>query len=135
MVQRAKLGRLARATEARERTKEDTVHAPLIGRLGMALAEVQELVAISVGKLKRTTRRVVWLIRQPPENDQDPVLAMLASAPVDDEPITDDDRRHIEEGRQAFRAGRVVSSEEARRACLDGKGEPDRKEASQAAVV
>ena len=85
------------------------MHAPLLGRLGMALAEVQEFVAESVSRLKRTTRRVAWLIRKPPEDDQDPVLAMLARAPVDDEPVTDDDRRHIAEGWQGLWDGQVVS--------------------------
>ncbi len=49
----------------------------------------------------------------PPEepDECDPVLAMLAACPVDDEPVTDDDRRRIEEGWQAYRDGRVVSAQ------------------------
>jgi hypothetical protein len=62
--------------------------------------------------------------QKPPQNDQDRVLTMLARAPVDDEPITDDDRRHIAEGWQAYREGRVVSSEEATQASFDVRGEP-----------
>ena len=101
----------------------------------MALAEVQEVLVESAGRLRR---RVAWLIRRSPEpeqEEQDPVLAMLAAAPVDDEPVTDDDRRHIGEGWQAYREGRVVSSEEAKQACLDTKGDTGRREANPAIPV
>jgi hypothetical protein len=98
----------------------------------MALAEVQEFV---VGSVERLRRRVAWLIRQPPEPDHDPVLAMLAAAPIDDEPITDDDRRHIEEGWQAYREGRVVSSEEAKQGCLDAGGDTGHREKNRAIAV
>lgn len=108
------------------------MHTPRIGRRIMALAEVQEFVVESADILRR---RVAWLIRQPPESDQDPVLAMLAAAPVDDEPITDDDRRHIAEGWQAYREGRVVSSEEAKQGCLDAGGDTDRMEENRAVAV
>jgi hypothetical protein len=111
------------------------VHAPRIGRRIMALAEVQEVLVESAGRLRR---RVAWLIRRSPEPEQeerDPVLAMLAAAPVDDEPVTDDDRRHIAEGWQAYREGRVVSSEEAKQACLDAKGDTGRREANPAKPV
>jgi len=135
-VQGARLVRLARATETREGIKEeDAMHAPRIGRRIMALAEVQEVLVESAGRLRR---RIAWLIRQSPEpehQEQDPVLAMLAAAPVDDEPVTDNDRRHIAEGWQAYREGRVVSSEEAKQACLDAKGDTGRKEANPAIPV
>src|SRR5688500_13151835 len=65
----ARLARLARATETRERIQEeDAVHAPRIGRRIMALAEVQEVLVESAGKLRR---RVASLIRQSPEPEQD----------------------------------------------------------------
>lgn len=111
------------------------MHAPRIGRRIMALAEVQEVLVESAGKLRR---RIAGLIRQSPEpelQEQDPVLAMLAAAPVDDEPVTDDDRRHIAEGWQAYREGRVVSSEEAKPACLDLKDDNGRMGANQAIPV
>ncbi len=44
-------------------------------------------------------------------DERDPVLVMLAASPVDNEPVTDDDRRRIEEGWQAYRDGRVVSAQ------------------------
>lgn len=53
--------------------------------------------------------------------NEDPVIAMLDAAPIDDEPLTDDDRRQIEEGRKAYREGRVFTAEEIRRACLDAE--------------
>jgi hypothetical protein len=125
----------ARAREARARTKEETVHAPLVGRLITALAEVQAFVGGSVGRLRRGIRRLSWSDRQPPEADHDPVLAMLAAAPVDDEPITDDDRRHIEEGRQAYRDGCVVSAEDVKRACLGARADKDPAAAEQPIAV
>jgi hypothetical protein len=135
-MQGVRLGCLARATETREGIQEeDAVHAPRIGRRIMALAEVQEVLVESAGRLRR---RVALLIRRSPEpeqEEQDPVLAMLAGAPVDDEPVTDNDRRHIAEGWQAYREGRVVSSEEAKQACLDAKGDTGRREANPAIPV
>lgn len=63
------------------------------------------------------------------------MLAMLASLPVDDKPVPDEDRRHIEEGWQAYRAGEVVSAEEVKRGCLDATGEPRRTAKGRAAAV
>lgn len=111
------------------------MHTRQVGRLLTALAEVQETMVESVGRLKRTTRWIAWSMRRSQENNQDPVLAMLASAPVDDEPVTDDDRRHIEEGRQAYRDGQVLSAEEVRRACLDARGDKDRVAADRTIAV
>jgi hypothetical protein len=108
------------------------MRAPLMGRLSMALTEVQDFVAEMISRLKRTQRRSSELNQEPSQGDQDPVLAMLARAPVDDEPVTDDDQRHIAEGWQAYREGRVVSSEEAKQGCLDARGEKDPREASRA---
>lgn len=45
----------------------------------------------------------------------DPVLAALHSAPVDDEPETEEERAAVEEGREAWRRGDVVTDEELRR--------------------
>lgn len=41
----------------------------------------------------------------------DPVLALLATAPVADEPVTADDERHIAEGRRAYRQGETVAAD------------------------
>ena len=48
-------------------------------------------------------------------NEQDPAMAAALSAPLDDEPLTDEDRQAIEEGRQDIAAGRVVSNDQIRR--------------------
>lgn len=45
----------------------------------------------------------------------DPVLAALKSAPVDDEPVTEDERAAAAEGWDDYRAGRVVSHEAIKR--------------------
>lgn len=47
--------------------------------------------------------------------NDDPVLRAMRNAPVDDEPLTDEDRQAIEEGRQDIAAGRVVSNDQIRR--------------------
>jgi hypothetical protein len=58
--------------------------------------------------------------RQPwAEADQDPVLALLATAPVEDEPVSEDDRKHIADGWQAYRDGRVMTEEEVKQGCRD----------------
>lgn len=103
------------------------MHAPQVGRLTTAVAEVQQAIKAFGRRLRRRFSR-------PQETDDDPVLAMLASLPVDDEPVTDDDRRRIDEGWQAYRDGQVVSAEEVRRGCLDAKGETRRIAKRRAAV-
>jgi hypothetical protein len=47
-----------------------------------------------------------------------PALRALALAPMDDEPMTDEDRAALEEARADVAAGRVVSHAEARRRLL-----------------
>lgn len=64
----------------------------------------------------------------------DLMLAMLASLPVDDEPVTDEDRRHIDEGWQAYRDGQVVSAEEIRRGWGETEREPRRSAKPRAAT-
>ena len=44
----------------------------------------------------------------------DPVLALLASAPVDDEPVTEDDGRQIADGWEAYRGKGVILSPQAK---------------------
>jgi len=45
---------------------------------------------------------------------QDPVMLALLNAPEDDEPLSDEDREALEEGRRALAEGDVVSDEELR---------------------
>jgi hypothetical protein len=52
---------------------------------------------------------------RPPQTTPDAVLAALRAAPVDDEPLTDEDRAAIERGREDSRAGRVVTTDELRK--------------------
>ncbi len=104
------------------------MHALHVERLITALSEMQQIVkTISWRLLRRSTRD--------PEPEDDPVLAMLASLPIDDEPVTDEDRRHIVEGWQAYRDGQVVSAEEVRRGCLGNEGETPRKATHPTAAV
>lgn len=46
---------------------------------------------------------------------KDPVMEVLEAAPLDDEPVTEDDLRSLEEGWQDYLAGRTISSEEVKR--------------------
>lgn len=52
------------------------------------------------------------------ERGADPVLRALAAAPDEDEPLTDEDREALRQGREDAAAGRVVSHEEAVRRLL-----------------
>lgn len=54
--------------------------------------------------------------------EEDAVLELLANLPVDDEPLTEDDRRYIREGRSAYRDGNGVSAEDAKHACRNAQG-------------
>jgi hypothetical protein len=47
--------------------------------------------------------------------EPDPLARRLAAAPLDDEPLTDEDRETLREAQQDFAAGRVVLLEELRR--------------------
>lgn len=49
---------------------------------------------------------------------QDPLLHSLLSAPLDDEPLTEEDRAALDEARDDVVAGRLVSHDEARRRLL-----------------
>jgi hypothetical protein len=42
----------------------------------------------------------------------DPVARAIANAPYDDEPVSEEEARDIEEGRAAYARGEVVSNEE-----------------------
>jgi hypothetical protein len=46
---------------------------------------------------------------------EDPVLRALREAPIDDEPVTDEEQAAIEEGLDALELGDVISDEELRR--------------------
>ena len=50
--------------------------------------------------------------------DEDPLLKAFMEAPIDDEPLTEEEIAAIEEGREDVRAGRVLSHEETRRLLL-----------------
>ena len=49
---------------------------------------------------------------------RDPVLESLENAPIDDEPLTDEDERAIEEAREQVRRGEVLTHDEVRRRWL-----------------
>jgi hypothetical protein len=46
---------------------------------------------------------------------KDPFVDLLESAPLTTEPVTEDDLRSLEEGREDYRAGRTISAEEIKR--------------------
>ncbi|MEX2470917.1 MAG: hypothetical protein WEA34_01965 [Gemmatimonadota bacterium] len=48
--------------------------------------------------------------------DADPLVRALMNAPDMDEPLSEEDREALEEGRRALEAGEVVSHEELRKA-------------------
>lgn len=46
----------------------------------------------------------------------DPLQRALLAAPVDDEPVTEDDRADLDAARSEYRRGETVSNEDVRRA-------------------
>jgi len=56
-----------------------------------------------------------------PAPKQHPALEALENAPIDDEPVTEDEERDIAEAREAVRRGEVLTHEEVRKLWL---GEP-----------
>lgn len=46
---------------------------------------------------------------------EDPVLGALMLAPIDDEPLTDDERAEIDEAKPAYRRGEWISDDELAR--------------------
>ena len=44
-------------------------------------------------------------------NQDDPVFRAMHSAPVDDEPLSDEDRKAIDEGHRDIAAGRCISDD------------------------
>jgi hypothetical protein len=51
-------------------------------------------------------------------DQDDPVLAFLAQAPVDDEPVTAEDERAVSEGWEDYRHGNIVIADNAKRQTL-----------------
>lgn len=54
-----------------------------------------------------------------------PVLESLANAPEDDEPLTEEDERAIEEAREQVRRGEVLTHEEVRRLWTPGNSDSE----------
>jgi hypothetical protein len=59
--------------------------------------------------------------RSKSQADDDPTLAFLNNAPIDDEPVTEDDRQAIAEALRARQDGTTVPAEEAKRRTLAGE--------------
>lgn len=55
------------------------------------------------------------------ETEEDPVVKALREAPPDDEPVTEEDLKVLEEAWEDVRQGRVVSHEEVQRRALGGE--------------
>jgi predicted transcriptional regulator len=60
--------------------------------------------------------RVDWFVQAILEND--PVLMSLASAPVEEEPLTEEEEQVVEESRKEMEAGEFLTHEEVRRLWL-----------------
>ena len=44
-------------------------------------------------------------------NQEDPVIRAMHTAPIDDEALSDEDRKAIDDGRRDIAAGRVISDD------------------------
>jgi len=105
-----------------------------MGRLAVAAVEVQEALIETAGRIKQIARSQIerWTWREQGSENDDPVLAMLAKSPIDDEPLTADDIARMEQGWDAYQRGETISAEEAKRACRGAKDATSRIEADRA---
>ncbi len=67
---------------------------------------------IPEGEVRTAERFLEYLASR----DDDPLVRALMNAPDMDEPLSEEDREALEEGRRALEAGEVVSHEELRKA-------------------
>ena len=75
----------------------------------MTRAELHELLdSLPDDRLEEARRRLAELV-------DDPVLRALMLAPLDDEPLTDDERAKIDEAKAAYRRGEWISDDELAR--------------------
>ena len=75
----------------------------------MTRAELHELLdSLPDDRLDEARQRLAELV-------DDPVLRALMLAPVDDEPLTDEERASIDEAKAAYRRGEWISDDELAR--------------------
>ena len=75
----------------------------------MTRAELHEILDnLPDERLDEARRRLAELV-------DDPVLRALMLAPIDDEPLTDEERAKIDEGKAAYRRGEWISDDELAR--------------------
>jgi len=55
------------------------------------------------------------LLKHAIEDDYDPVLHALANAPLDDEPVTEEEEERIRQADDDFKHGRTVSMDEVKK--------------------
>jgi len=82
-------------------TVTDTMEAKAKERLHRLIDQIPE------GEVHAAQRFLEYLTTM-----DDPVLRALMNAPEDDEPLSDEDREALEEGRRALAEGDVVTDEE-----------------------
>jgi len=75
-------------------------------RLHQLVDELPEGEASTAAEEALEQLRIYW---------QDPLARKLLSAPIDDEPETEEERRGVQEAREDLTAGRITSHEEIRR--------------------
>jgi hypothetical protein len=67
---------------------------------------------------RRHLEKEIRVERTQRELESDPVLVALREAPLDDEPLTDEDLTALEEAREDVAQGRLISHDEVRRRFL-----------------
>jgi DNA-directed RNA polymerase specialized sigma24 family protein len=67
---------------------------------------------------RRYLKKEIQVERSQRELESDPVLVALREAPLDDEPLTDEDLAALEEARKDVAQGRLISHDEVRRRFL-----------------
>lgn len=80
-----------------------------------AMTERERLRALVDGLPEQEVHAALRFVEYLQETEEDPVLKALREAPLDDEPVTEEDLKALEEAWEDVRQGRVVSHEEIRR--------------------
>lgn len=84
--------------------------------------EIHQLVDKLPERDLHAAKRFLQYLASLKEREEDPVLKALKNAPWDDEPLTEEDIKALEEAHEDVKAGRIVSHEEAKRLLLGKKG-------------
>ena len=98
--------RSARGERAKTRTKFTASVNPVV------ISGLREWARRNDLSIAEALEKAVKDLLEKDRNEKDAFIKMLEAAPEDDEPVTEEDRRCIEEGRREWAAGETIPIEE-----------------------